>query len=63
MNVHYFPNTPRIYIIKQLLYFFLGKYDGLSPLEKQYSPRPPSGSVNIASLGELNHHIYLDKSK
>ena len=51
-----------IHLIKQLFYFFLSKYDGLAPLEKKYSPRP-SGSVNIASLGELNHRIYLSKSK
>ena len=51
-----------IHVIKQLFYFFLGKYDGLAPLEKQHSPRP-SGSVNIASLGELSHRIYLGKSK
>ena len=29
-----------IHVIKQLFYFFLGKYDGYAPLEKQYSPRP-----------------------
>ena len=34
----------------------------LAFLEKQYSPRPV-GSANIASLGELNHRIYLGKSK
>ena len=45
-----------------LFYFFLGKYDGLAPLEKKYSTRP-SGSVNIAYLGELKHRINLGKSK
>ena len=51
-----------MHVIKQLLYFYRGKDDDLAPLQKQYSPRP-SDSVNIASLGELNHRIYLDKSK
>ena len=51
-----------MHVIKQLFYFCLGKQDDLAPLEKQYLLRP-SGSVNIASLGELNHRIYLDKSK
>ena len=32
------------------------------PRDKQYSPSP-KGEVNIASRGELNHRIYLGKSK
>ena len=42
--------------------FFLGKYDGLAPQEKQYSPLA-SGSVNIASRGEQNHRIDREKCK
>ena len=34
----------KIHVIKQLFYFFLGKYDGLAPLEKQYSLSPLLGS-------------------
>ena len=45
-----------------IIYFYRGKYDGLAPREKQYSPRP-SSSGNIASLGELNHRIYRGKRK
>ena len=45
-----------------IIYFYRGKYDGLAPRGKQYSPSP-KGEVNIASRGELNHRIYRGKSK
>ena len=45
-----------------IIYFYRGKYDGLAPREKQYSPSP-KGEVNIAFQRERNHRIYRGKSK
>ena len=44
-----------------IIYIYRGKYDGLAPRKKQYSPSQ-KGKLNIASRWELNHRIY-QKSK